>query len=200
MSDKIQIKTPVFRAAFVHVEEPWSSKPNYPKRYQLVAVFKDDEKLEDLRNAVLTVAKKQFGEAKLKELIASGDIRLPYAKKSTFLNKEGSLYSGFEGEGYALKMNSTNPIPISLLENGKAKTLDAKEFYSGCFAKAAVTIKAYDGGVSCFCNGLLKVADGEKLGGGANWGEDDYEVEEMDGMITVEKAEDSALDIDLDSI
>lgn len=200
MSDKIQIKTPAFRAAFVHVEEPWSSKPSYPARYQLVAVFPDEEKLEDLRNTVLKVAKKQFGETKLKEGIANGTIRLPYAKKSTFINKEGSLYSGFEGEGYALKMNSTNPIPTAVLENGKSKPLGVKDFYSGCFAKAAVTIKAYDKGVSCFCNGLLKVADGEQLGGGVSWDEDDYEVDHIDGMITAEAAENSALDIDLDAI
>lgn len=54
----------------------------------------------------------------------------------------------------------------------KGKDLGPKDFYSGCFARAQVNFKVYktkgNVGVSCYVNAVIKMRDGDRIGGGVS--------------------------------
>lgn len=76
---------------------------------------------------------------------------------------------------------------------------EPKEIYAGCFVRASVNFYAYgdDGdanvGVSCGLNNVVKVANGEKLGGQTNAKDDfaDLEIEEEEFSEDGEGSDDS---------
>ncbi|MBH0328249.1 hypothetical protein ABH14_00265 [Brevibacillus brevis] len=77
--------------------------------------------------------------------------------------------------------------PIGKDGNGKTKfqeITDTTEVYSGCYAKVSVNFYPFDTkgnkGVAVGLNNIVKVQDGEALGGGRSKVEDDFADEDFD--------------------
>lgn len=74
---------------------------------------------------------------------------------------------------------STTMKPTVIDADGEE--LDAESFYSGCYGKAIINFFAYDNkgkkGVGCGLGNILKIEDGERLGGGSSDAYSDFDDE-----------------------
>jgi hypothetical protein len=69
-------------------------------------------------------------------------------------------------------MNARTRNKPGIVDENVDPIMDQDEFYSGCYARATVVFQAYDKGggkgVGCYLNNIMKVADGDRLGGAAS--------------------------------
>jgi len=108
-------------------------------------------------------------------------------------NLKGGLHDGDEDreddEVYEGKMfiNSSSKNRPGLLDRAKQPIIDEDEFYSGCYGMVTVSIFPYEfngnKGVTCLLNNILKLKDGEKLGGGASAESDFADFESEDEVL-----------------
>lgn len=79
---------------------------------------------------------------------------------------ENDKDESFAGSYYLNAKSKTRP---GVVDRKLEPITDEEEVYSGCYAIASVTFYAYDvsgnRGVACGLNNLMKVRDGERLGG-----------------------------------
>jgi hypothetical protein len=65
--------------------------------------------------------------------------------------------------------NKQKPGVLKAINGVKEEVLDPTEVYSGCHALASISFYAFNSngnkGIACSLNNILKVADGEPLGG-----------------------------------
>lgn len=150
------------RAAYVHLETPWSNNDDDKKKYQLVAIIDNEDKatLEAVNTAVENAVKegtsKKWGGKRPFEL------RLPLQDGR---KKEGQ--DGFDNSMYLSVKSGTQIKPVGL--NNQIIPFD--EVYSGCYVILRINFYPFEmgsKGVACGLNGVMKFADGERLGGGGD--------------------------------
>jgi len=160
MSEPLKVKTPRFRVSYPHVFKPRLNTLSGKQEFSVDALFPK-------KGSDLTVLKEAQKKA-IAEMWPDG------APK----NLRGFITDGDEKGGecaghWVMKMKSyleSAPIIVGPKKiNGKLPIItNPKEFYGGCFARAVVTIKAYDKnggrGVSAWLDSLQKLEDGEKFG------------------------------------
>lgn len=174
-------------ASYVHVFKPDSIDGSEPKYSMAILIDKDDkEALESIRKAIkaaYTAGVGTFG-GKLpqswKDPLRDGDLERPsdpvYAGKC-FINASSKRKPGI--------VKTTRDI------SGKKSLVDItdeNEFYSGCEALVSVNFYAFNvsgnKGVAAGLNNILKIRDGEYLGGRtspeSDFGDLDIETEEDD--------------------
>lgn len=171
-----KVVTGVVRLSYLHIWEPSAVNEGDVKKYSASLIIPKSDKvtIEKVRAAIQAAkeaGKSKFGgkiPAKLKEPLRDGDEDRPedeaYAN-SFFLNANASTKPGIVDK-------DVQPI------------LDQNEVYSGCYAKVSVTFFAFDQkgnkGIGCGLNHIMKVKDGEPLGG-RNTAESDFA--EIAGMV-----------------
>lgn len=127
-------------------------------------------------------------EAAIKEAFESGKAKfggkLPPKWKSPLRDgdeerPEDEVYAGH----MFVNANSTNRP--GLIDADKNEIMDKEEFYSGCYGRASVNFYPFNvsgnKGVACGLNGIMKLEDGERLGGG---GFDASDFDEGDDPLT----------------
>ncbi len=94
---------------------------------------------------------------------------------------------------YVITVSSKNR-PV-LVDRNKTPITDPQELYSGCYGRAIINFYVYDTngnkGVSAGLNGIMKLQDGEPLGGGIvtdsdwddGWEDDDAGMDDLLGEI-----------------
>lgn len=154
------------RGAFLHVFEPRQVNNGKAKYEATLLIDKDDADAMKLLNEGIERAKAQYTEqygkpkSKLKTWVKEGDEERP--DDSNYANK---VY---------FSAKSDNPPVLKVLENGTlVDALDGEDMYSGAYYAAILRFYPYktpDGtsGISCGLNGLIKVEDGPRLGGGSS--------------------------------
>jgi len=163
--------TPVGRACFVHVWEPYAFKANDGKSkepsYRIVLVFDEDTDLQDVKRIVSNAIKKKWGVDEGKRLIKRGKMTMPWRDASDY-------------EEYGEPFDDDGAIMISLSSRSAPGVVDARakpimkqqDFYAGCLARASVYAHAYDTlgnmGVTLLLNNVQKAGDGDKLSGRAD--------------------------------
>lgn len=180
--DENRLITPVFTAAFVSVFEPKGMKgqPDSSKKYSLTMIFPKGQDFTPLETMVQQIAYKKWGEkaAAILKKQADSDKRL-FKDGSTMVAQS---YAGFiEGAVYIQASSSEKTKPrVSEKRDGLLYDLKTdEEFYSGCKAIASISPYAWDNafgkGMSLSLVNILKISDGERLGGGRAKPEQDFD-------------------------
>lgn len=156
-----KVVTGKVRFSYLHVFEPSAVDEGQEKKYSVSLIIpKKDKatlaKIEKAIEAAKEAGKAKFGgkiPANLKLPLRDGDIERPddeaYAD-SFFLNANAKTKPG-------LVDKALNPI------------MDQDQLYSGCYGRASITFYAFNTsgnkGIACGLNNLMKLEDGENLGG-----------------------------------
>lgn len=157
-----KVVTGKVRLSYVHVWEPVAIEGSTEEKYSVSLIIpKSDTKTiakisEAIENAIENGKSSKFGgktPPNLKRPLRDGDLERPdddaYAN-SYFINASSRTRPGVVDI-------SRNPI------------IDQDEVYSGCFGITSITLYPFNvngnKGVACGLNHIMKIADGEPLGG-----------------------------------
>lgn len=159
-----KVVTGLVRFSYAHVHEPVAIEEGQDKKYSVSLIIpKSDKatikKIKDAIEAAKEAGKAKFGgkiPPNLKTPLRDGDADRPddenYAN-AYFINANAKTKPG-------LVDKDLNPI------------MSQDEFYSGCYGRASVTFYPFNTsgnkGIACGLNNLMKMKDGEPLGGRAS--------------------------------
>ena len=173
------IRTPLARVSYANVYKAKAYKDQKPK-FSCDLIFKPGADLSELNRAIHQAKVAQWGADKSR-----------WPRKMREPIKDGSEKEGqkeYQNRKYITPSNEHRPYVVD--RDLQPIPPESNEFYSGCFAYAAVRVKAYDSpmnkGVAIYLEGLVKAKDGDKFGGSSR-PEDvfqpltDEEIEETDG-------------------
>jgi hypothetical protein len=182
------------RLSYVHVFEPQQDDQGNDKYSTAILIPKSDKetlrKIKAAIDAAVELGKnsKWGGKvpANLKKPLRDGDEERP----------DDEAYAGH----YFLNATSRNKPgiakPIGKGPDGKTRfqeITDSTEVYSGCYAKVSLNFYPFDAkgnrGVAAGLNNIVKVQDGEFLGGRASI-QDEFADEEFDDVINADDDED----------
>ncbi|MFB5192770.1 DUF2815 family protein [Alicyclobacillus fastidiosus] len=173
------------RLSYVHIFAPQQNDQGQDKYSTAILIPKSDKetlrKIKAAVDAAVELGKSKWGgkiPANLKKPLRDGDEERP----------DDEAYAGH----YFLNASSNNKPgiakPIGKGADGKTKfqeITDSTEVYSGCFAKVSLNFYPYDAkgnrGVAAGLNNIVKVQDGDFLGGRSNVN-DDFANEEFDDI------------------
>lgn len=163
MNEKLNTKviTGKARFSYVHVWEPAAISEGGEKKYSVSLIIpKSDTKTVDAIKAAIQNALKagmgKFGgkiPAVYKNPLRDGDAERP----------DDEAYK----DAYFVNANcKTKPGVVNAM---RKPIVDEDELYSGCYGYASITFYAFNTngnkGIACGLNNLMKIADGEPLGG-----------------------------------
>lgn len=169
-----KVVTGVVRLSFVHVFEPWSAKPEDDKKFSVM---------------LLIPKATAEGKATIKKIRAAQQVALENGKGKVFggsipklwkdtlrdgdEEKDTEEYPEFAGHMF-MSVNSKNKPGV--VDNNLNAILDPTELYSGCYARVDINAFPFNTsgnkGVSFGLNNIMKVRDGESLGGVRSKAED----------------------------
>lgn len=158
-----------------------------------ILVPKDDEetlrKIKTVIDALKEEAKSKYGgklPAKFHTPLRDGDEERP----------DDPAYAGHYFFNAKSKTKPGIAKPIGRDENGKMRfqeITDSTEVYSGCYVKVSVNFYLFDAkgnrGIGVGLNNIVKVHDGEPLGGRTRV-EDEFADEEFDEIVDISEEED----------
>ena len=168
MNNATTVVTGIVRFSYLTVFEPKSINGSDPKYSVALLIPKTDTKTISAINRAVEAAKQaglsKFGgklPAKMKLPLRDGDEEYP----------DDETYAGH----YFVNANC-NQKPGLVYKNGQP-IIDSTELYSGCYGHASINFYAFNTngnkGIACGLNHLMKVKDGEPLGGRSRV-EDDF--------------------------
>lgn len=186
MASATQITTGRVRFSYCNLFTP-KAMDNGPAKYSVTLLIPKSDKntIGKIKNAI--------EEAKKLYMQRNAGKKLPTNLKNTIHDGDGERPNGGEfGEEckghYVVTVSSKNP-PV-IVNSDKTPITDPQELYSGCYGRAIINWYVYDiqgnKGVSAGLNGIMKLSDGEPLGGGvitdSDW-DDDWEDDEDDDLL-----------------
>lgn len=152
------------RLSYLHVWEPSAIQEGQEKKYSASLIIpKSDTKTKAaIDNAIKLITDqvraKNNGKlpAKFKLPLRDGDEERP----------DDEAYA----DSYFLNANAKNKPGI--VDKNAKPIMDQDEVYSGCYGRASITFYAFDSngnkGIACGLNHIMKLRDGEALGGRAS--------------------------------
>jgi len=158
MSEKKEtIMTPKFRVSFPEIFVPKAGPQGGQEFYSVQMLFPKDQDLSPMKALCAKTAESFFGPT-WKTL----GLRMPFNDGDT------KQWESHQGHIY---VNAKTKFQVPLVDQKKQEILDQSEFYPGCYARAIVNAYAYNTagnkGVAFGLMAVQKLAEGEKLGGGA---------------------------------
>lgn len=167
------------KLSYANIWEKKSINGGDPKYSVSLLIDKNDKKTIKAIKDAIEEAKQEgiakFGgkiPGKLKEPLRDGDEERP----------DDETYAGM------LFMNANSNNQPQIVNKQVQPILDQTEVYSGCIANVSVSFYCFNTngnkGVACGLGNIQKVADGERLGGGAS-AESDFGVVEDDGDVII---------------
>lgn len=149
------------RFSYLHVYEPTAIEDGQEKKYSVSLIIpkKDKATVAAINKAI--EAAKEAGKAKfggkipnnLKTPLRDGDEERP----------DDEAYEG------AFFLNANCKTKPGLVNKNLQPIMDQDELYSGCYGRASVTFYAFNTsgnkGIACGLNNLMKLEDGDNLGG-----------------------------------
>lgn len=166
----VRIVTPVFRVSYANVWQPKAFEEGKEAKYSLSMIFNKDEtkpeEIKAIQDAIKQAIAEKWGADQSKW---PRNLKMPLrdADKDDRTNPSDSKFDKNYVNSYT--MNAGSKTQPGIVDDKVQPILDQSEFYSGCYARASVTFSAYDNiakGVGCYLGNLMKVRDGEPLGGG----------------------------------
>jgi hypothetical protein len=159
-----KVVTGLVRLSYLHVWEAVSIQEGQDKKFSASLIIPKSDKVTLAKINAAIDAAKEAGKVKLggkipanlKTPLRDGDIERP------------------EDETYAncFFINASAKTKPGLVDASVQPILNQDELYSGCYGKASVTFYAFNTsgnkGIACGLNHIMKVKDGESLGGRAS--------------------------------
>jgi hypothetical protein len=166
-SSKIKVVTGKVRFSYVNVFTPLPSEDNRPPKYSICLLIpkEDEETVNAINLAVHDIkhANKHIWEGVIPEDLKGG-------------LRDGDLEKNDPAYDNHYFINATSTTKPHVVYEDLQTIKNPFEFYSGCYGRAAITFYAHNSyggaGVGCTINNLMKIADGERLGGGSSPAED----------------------------
>lgn len=162
-SNKVKVVTGKVRLSYAHLFQPVAAQEGGQPKYSVSIIIpkEDTETVEKFRKAFEDAKNTNaafFGGSVPKML--KGGLRDGDAER------DDEAYAGC----YFINANSTNKPGV--VDADMNAILDPNEVYSGCYARVSVTMYPYNTqgskGIACGLNNVMKVADGDRLGGGTS--------------------------------
>lgn len=159
------------RLSYAHLFTPRAMDGGDPKYQATLLIDKKDTQAVQLLNEAVEAAKKLFVEkfgkisGKLKTTVYDGDEEFPDDE-----NCAGML---------VVRSSSKKQPGLKVLDSGMmVDALDESDLYSGCYAAVEINMFPYNApsskGISAGLNNVLKLEDGERLGGGGRSADDAF--------------------------
>lgn len=178
MSNATQITTGRVRFSYVNVFQPRAIEGGEEKFSVTLIIPKSDTKTVSKIKAAIEAAKANYTTKTGK--------KLPAKVKTTLHDGDGTMPNS--GEEYGPECKNAYVISVSskrkpvLIYSDKTPITEESEVYSGCYGRAIINFFYYNtqgnSGISAGLMGLMKLSDGEPLGGGVvtdeDW-DDDFE-------------------------
>lgn len=164
------------RAAVKGAEEKFSISMLFPKKF---AKPEDKALFDKIVAAVSAAAAEKWGADKAK---------WPKGLKPPFHDGSEKDYDGYGPD--VIFASASSKIQPGLIDHNKAEIIDAKEFQGGDYARATITVYAYDNvskGVAFGLRNIQKLRDGEHFSGGAK-AVDEFDAIPMPGASAAEMA------------
>lgn len=168
---KYSCVTPTFRAAFVNLFEPKKNEenPNAKPKYGLTMLFGDGEDLAEIKQLATQLMNDKFGDKSKWPKGFNKPWRDQAEKDKDNADAEGKTYDGFVSGN--LFMNASTEQQPEVTDEALQPVVSAKTVYSGCFARAYITLFWYEQkgnkGIGVSLGPVQKMDDGEPLGGSA---------------------------------
>lgn len=180
LKTETQVITGLVRFSYAHVWEPYGIAGNEPKYSVSLLIPKSDEKtIENIKIAIKNANKK-------------GEEDTYRGKKATdlyaILHDGDEEREGDENYKDCYFINASSKSRPQIVDSKREVIKDTTEFYSGCYGHASINFYPYNvsgkRGVACGLNNLMKIKDGEILGGksSASSDFDGFEVEVKDSV------------------
>lgn len=171
-----KVTTPKFRVSYPHLFEPRLNTLSGKEEYSVQAIFPPDADLSELKAAAKKALKAEFGEDITKWPVPPDQMRLPFKVQAAKKDQDGILRlpPGFT-EGAPLMTYKCSPEypPVIVgterdMSGNLVRLTEPRDVYGGCYARAAIAVKAYshgaNRGVTCYLNSLQKLDEGEPFG------------------------------------
>lgn len=159
----MNVMTPVFRVSYPNVFKARRNDLSGKDEFSLVALFPKGCDLTALKQAALKTIEEKWGADKSKH---PKNIRSPFRDQGERKTEKG-MPAGYE-EG-AIFLNLKSAQRPGLVNAKVEDIIDESEFYAGCWARATVSVYAYDQagnrGVAFGLGNIQKVKDGDSLSG-----------------------------------
>jgi len=157
------VTTELVRFSYCQVFEPKAHEIGDKEKYSVsLLIDKDDEKTLRRIKAAIKAAAEAGKDTKF-----GG--KIPKNLKTPLRDGDDERE---DDENYENKMfvNANSVRQPSVVDKKLNAIMDKEEFYSGCYGKAAINFYAYKTekgvkGIACGLSHLMKVKDGDKLGG-----------------------------------
>lgn len=164
------------RLSYVHVFEPEAIGDSDDKKYSVSLIIPKSDTVTigkikaAVENAISNGLATKLGGKKLGLKLPLRDGDIDRADDETYAN--------------SYFINASCKTKPGVIDRYKNQITDPEELYSGCYGLASLTFYAFNSngnkGVACGLNNLMKVAEGESLGG-RNSADADFS--EVDGSI-----------------
>lgn len=187
MANATQITTGKVRFSYCNLFTPRSIDDG-PAKYSVTLLIPKSDK------ATIAKVKAAIDAAKAAYIQRNSGKKLPAALKNTMHDGDGTRPNsgdefGEECKGHYVMTVSSKNKPV-IVNADKTPITEPQELYSGCFGRAIINFYVYDTqgnkGISAGLNGIMKLYDGEPLGGGivtdSDW-DDDFEDGDDDGLL-----------------
>lgn len=181
-----QITTGKVRFSYCNLFSPRAPQEGAEPKYSVTLLIPKSDK------ATLKKIQAAIDAAKALYLSRNNGKKLPTNLKTTLHDGDGERPNGGEfGEEckgcYVITVSSKN-APV-IVHADKTPLTDERELYSGCYGRAIINFYVYDNsgnkGITAGLNGIMKLYDGEPLGGSVvtddDW-DDDWNDDEAEGF------------------
>jgi hypothetical protein len=170
--ERKSLMTPIGRACFVHLFEPYAMKEDKAKQYSITLSFDAEavasKELKNLKQACIAAAMAKFGktEDEVKKLVKAGRLKMPWRDNAEYEEygapfNEPGLFCAFKTSG--------DGQPPQIVDKSATPVMDRNKVYSGMFARVTYSPWGYDSngnkGVTLILNNVQKTAEGERLAG-----------------------------------
>lgn len=162
------LRTPKHRVAFPNVFEPKAQSADQTPKYSLLMIFdkaaQQTPEYKALVKEIEAVAKERWPKGLPK------GFKNPIKKAVDMVSSKGDRYTGFEDDD-TIGIRAQSSYAPGVLDRNKQPISkdDKKGFYAGAYAIATVSPAAFDQptnkGVTIYLNNIIKVAEGDSLGG-----------------------------------
>ena len=179
MATNTQVTTGKVRFSYCNLFTPRAVQDGAKPKYSVTLLIPKSDKF------TIQKCKAAIDAAKAAYLARNSGKKLPTNLKTTMHDGDSERPNGGdfgpECKGcYVMTVSSNNP-PV-IVDANKTPITDPQEVYSGCYGRAIINFFVYDTngnkGITAGLNGIMKLHDGEPLGGGvvtdSDW-DDDWE-------------------------
>lgn len=176
MSDTLPTRgrTPEFIASYTHIFKPQKNDDGM-ERWSIRMIFPEETNLAGLKQLAFNAAINEYGEEEANRLIKNGLIYWPFRDGNKLKTPDPNCKDRiFVGAGTVTR----RPEVVAVIDGQLVPLSSVNEFYAGCICMATVNFYCFkkkgNEGVTCGLDNVMKIRDGERIGGGGASAAEDF--------------------------